>query len=82
MIWFFSLLLLLVFTPSLWVRWVMKRYANDIADMPGTGGELARHLIERFELKGVEAEITELGCLLYTSPSPRDRTRSRMPSSA
>ena len=25
-------------------------------------------------------EIT--GCLLYTSPSPRDRTRSRMPSSA
>ena len=23
-----------------------------------------------------------LSCLLYTSPSPRDRTRSRMPSSA
>ena len=28
-------------------------------------------------------EITGLSdCLLYTSPSPRDRTRSRMPSSA
>ena len=28
--------------------------------------------------------LKELGlaCLLYTSPSPRDRTRSRMPSSA
>ena len=26
--------------------------------------------------------ITETACLLYTSPSPRDRTRSRMPSSA
>ena len=28
--------------------------------------------------------LTLLGnsCLLYTSPSPRDRTRSRMPSSA
>ena len=25
---------------------------------------------------------TQWGCLLYTSPSPRDRTRSRMPSSA
>ena len=25
---------------------------------------------------------TLCGCLLYTSPSPRDRTRSRMPSSA
>ena len=24
----------------------------------------------------------DINCLLYTSPSPRDRTRSRMPSSA
>ena len=32
----------------------------------------------------VDGEITVdvWGCLLYTSPSPRDRTRSRMPSSA
>ena len=29
------------------------------------------------------SDITDLSpCLLYTSPSPRDRTRSRMPSSA
>ena len=27
-------------------------------------------------------ESITMGCLLYTSPSPRDRTRSRMPSSA
>ena len=27
-------------------------------------------------------EVPFSGCLLYTSPSPRDRTRSRMPSSA
>ena len=26
--------------------------------------------------------IMAASCLLYTSPSPRDRTRSRMPSSA
>ena len=26
--------------------------------------------------------VTSTDCLLYTSPSPRDRTRSRMPSSA
>ena len=26
--------------------------------------------------------IESYNCLLYTSPSPRDRTRSRMPSSA
>ena len=27
-------------------------------------------------------KIPSIPCLLYTSPSPRDRTRSRMPSSA
>ena len=32
-------------------------------------------------VRGVEEHHTEV-CLLYTSPSPRDRTRSRMPSSA
>ena len=33
--------------------------------------------------KPKKINIVELGaCLLYTSPSPRDRTRSRMPSSA
>ena len=30
----------------------------------------------------VEGAGQRVGCLLYTSPSPRDRTRSRMPSSA
>jgi len=30
----------------------------------------------------VEFPGSVYGCLLYTSPSPRDRTRSRMPSSA
>ena len=28
------------------------------------------------------AKLHPIACLLYTSPSPRDRTRSRMPSSA
>ena len=36
--------------------------------------------------RSIEAEISELqqiyDCLLYTSPSPRDATLSRMPSSA
>jgi len=30
----------------------------------------------------ISAQMTYVPCLLYTSPSPRDRTRSRMPSSA
>ena len=32
--------------------------------------------------KRTHPKTTVLVCLLYTSPSPRDRTRSRMPSSA
>ena len=40
-----------------------------------------------FDLKGNELTITASDletsiCLLYTSPSPRDRQKSRMPSSA
>ena len=31
---------------------------------------------------GLSLLLTKEDCLLYTSPSPRDRTRSRMPSSA
>ena len=33
-------------------------------------------------IENVEKSKGILSCLLYTSPSPRDRTRSRMPSSA
>ena len=33
-------------------------------------------------LAGGHSLIPIMNCLLYTSPSPRDRTRSRMPSSA
>ena len=42
-------------------------------------------LVEKSRLKYIQpmAEYTlSETCLLYTSPSPRDRTRSRMPSSA
>jgi len=41
-------------------------------------------LASLFSQKGIvnEANDPYVACLLYTSPSPRDRTRSRMPSSA
>ena len=55
------ILLALIFGPSLWVKFVMKRYAKEKPEMPGTGGELAKHLIERFTLKDVKVEVTELG---------------------
>ena len=55
------ILLALIFGPSLWVKFVMKRYSKEKPEMPGTGGELAEHLIERFTLKDVKVEVTELG---------------------
>ena len=36
----------------------------------------------RRQYAGVAALTDDDGCLLYTSPSPRDRQKSRMPSSA
>ena len=34
------------------------------------------------DLMSILPNLPSMICLLYTSPSPRDRTRSRMPSSA
>ena len=67
-----------------------------IEALVGGGGAIAGGLLTKDaydKLGGIGdtaiTEMTELGqqgleqtCLLYTSPSPRDRTRSRMPSSA
>ena len=53
---------------------------------------LLKHRVDELEEGGVdelrqrvrklEKTVWGASCLLYTSPSPRDRTRSRMPSSA
>ena len=51
----------------------------------GIFGFFGRHYGEWFPALGVVHRTTftrQAACLLYTSPSPRDRTRSRMPSSA
>ena len=55
------ILVVVVFAPSLWVRWVMRAHSEDLDGMPGTGGELAQHLIERFGLESVKVETTEVG---------------------
>ena len=55
------IILAVIFGPSLWVKLVMKKYSSEKPEIPGTGGELAKHLIDRFSLKDVTVEITELG---------------------
>ena len=47
--------------------------------------EVDLHVKEVFDVgrHGLSSEtVLRCGCLLYTSPSPRDRQKSRMPSSA
>ena len=65
---------------------------NDatLAIQRNKGGKSARSFIyvglrgvgKTVLLNEVQAIAERENCLLYTSPSPRDRTRSRMPSSA
>ena len=52
---------------------VLKEAQINQAD-PTIGGSIT--------MQDLRKNYIPLGCLLYTSPSPRDRTRSRMPSSA
>lgn len=55
------LLLGLLYGPQLWVRYVFWRYGSERKDLPGTGAELARHLLKRFGIDGVAVETTEAG---------------------
>ena len=51
--------------------------AGKYSGLSGRGGVAIKYALEQIGDKYVFG-----ACLLYTSPSPRDRTRSRMPSSA
>ena len=68
---------------------VLQQAAAELVDYQGTGLSIMEMSHRSPEIVAIaeqaEADFRELlniSCLLYTSPSPRDRTRSRMPSSA
>ena len=44
--------------------------------------ETGCNIFGKAEFMNPGGSVKDRACLLYTSPSPRDRTRSRMPSSA
>jgi Zn-dependent membrane protease YugP len=58
-------LLSIFFLPQWWVQHVMARYNKTINALPGTGGELAQHLIEQYKLpvslEVIPLEMTEQG---------------------
>ncbi len=55
------ILLSLIFGPQLWTQHIFKRYKVQIDELPGTGGELARHLLDKLSMQETQVEITEAG---------------------
>ena len=55
---------------------------NRVAIVTGGAQGFGLAITERFIESGAKVVIWDIDCLLYTSPSPRDRYISRMPSSA
>jgi Zn-dependent membrane protease YugP len=55
------LFMALVFGPALWIKRVLRKYGVDRPDFPGTGGELARHLLDEAKLAEVKVEVTDKG---------------------
>ena len=62
---------------------LLAKIGNKIEIIISDGPRLIdKHLMDQMpNLKLISLQSVGI-CLLYTSPSPRDRTRSRMPSSA
>lgn len=55
------LLFLVTYGPGWWVRRTMEKYSQPADRYQGTGGELARHLLDRRGLNDVVVEVTEKG---------------------
>ena len=53
----------------------------DLGELDNLEAELNNLSSEQSSSSGTK-QLSGLSCLLYTSPSPRDRQKSRMPSSA
>jgi len=65
------LLILLIFGPQWWAQYTFRRYAKPLPRIPGNGAELARHLLDRFDMQSVGVEKTEAGNDHY---DPQSRT--------
>ncbi|MEO4001619.1 zinc metallopeptidase [Mesorhizobium sp. CAU 1732] len=50
-----------ILLPQALVRMAISRHGVERPDLQGTGGELARHLLDRFGLETVAVETTESG---------------------
>ena len=58
---FAIVVLVVVFGPGLWVSRVLERYSVPADRYDGTGGDLARHLLDQHGLGQVQVEATDQG---------------------
>jgi uncharacterized protein len=66
-----ALLVFCIFMPQWWVRRTMEKHQAERADFPGTGADLARHLLDEAGLESVKVEATAPNQDHY---DPTDRT--------
>lgn len=63
--------IVILFGPQWWAQYTFRRYSKPLERLQGTGGELARHLLDRFEMQHVKVEKTEPNSDHY---DPNDKT--------
>ena len=63
------------------VQWIMEGGFHDVNGVTNTITGESFNNPEEFYFDAT-SDLGVMGCLLYTSPSPRDKRQSRMPSSA
>ena len=69
--------------PQIVIDGITDFYQKENANIHRGIYDLAAKTSQKYEaVRNKVAQFLNAPCLLYTSPSPRDRTRSRMPSSA
>lgn len=56
-----AFIVFIIFVPQWWAKKTFKRYSEEQEHIDGTGGELAEHLLKRFEMSHVGVEVTEEG---------------------
>jgi len=55
------LLMLFILAPQWWVKRVIEQHQKPKENIPGTGGELAIHLLQQFKLSDIGVEISDQG---------------------
>jgi hypothetical protein len=58
---FIIIALAAIFLPGMWAQHVLLKYQAEDHTLQGNGCELAKHLIERFQLNGVSVEESNVG---------------------